>query len=196
MTEVILNQKELLYEQIARTIGGDVTPQRVSAVIQGLKEGGHYVHGIKKTEYKSDVLEKGILPLTPEGGASYWTSGESVFGSLTAKNELQSYDTTFFQYAHARSGDQSKSVMLMAITNKDLLKQHGIEIKGTDYATIKKPVPREAMALLEVEIPSGNGSARQQGQAIEQQMFSLLENVLKNGYQAGQVISPLAEART
>jgi hypothetical protein len=190
--ETIAGRDQLLYEQIAQTIGGEVTPVRVERLIKGLREGGHYVHGIKEVKLKPKILESGILPLTPEGRASYWTTGRSVFGYLVGKDKLQSYDTTFFHYAHARDEGSKRLTMLVAITNGDFLSQLGIELSG-EYVRIKEPVPRGSIALLEVELPIIE-KGRASSQKAEQAMFGLLEKVVSRGYKGGDIISA-SEAR-
>lgn len=175
-----------LCEFVADAIGGNITPERVRRVIEIMNENRHLVHGVKSECNVEAVREKGILPLTPEGGyASYWTSGERVFAGETERG-FTAYDTTFFHYGHS-----SYTLMTIALTNGAVLKRLGYqgEIPRDDYLTLHFPIPKEAFCLLRVELIQEGVShitGREQGQFLEQKMFELLEDALVNGYQPGE----------
>lgn len=176
-------------QAIARTIGGPVTPSRVDHVLR-LLNNHHLVHGIKDHSHLARIQTQGILPLTPEGGqVSFWTTREGVFGYLTSKGELQTYDTSFFHYAHSANPPSNRVVMNLAITNRHLLNLHHITHQPGSYCTINHPVPRHAIALIQVSIPRQALPARQLGQLVEQQLFLALESALIHGYTPGDTIT-------
>lgn len=71
-SEKLQEQREFQHfcEQVAKTIGGEITTQRVKRLIWLSNKGKHIFHGIKRLKYLEGVKAEGIMPLTPEGGAS------------------------------------------------------------------------------------------------------------------------------
>lgn len=177
-------------EQVAKTIGGEISTQRVKRLIWLSNKGKHIFHGIKRIKYLEGVKTDGIMPLTPEGGqVSFWTSGRRLFGELKKDGSLQSYDSTFFHYGHTENNkNDGTTYMMIALSNAKTINQLSeVEIKDNDYLQIGFPVPREKMSLLQVKVegnrPEGEYKA---AQIAEQEMFKLIEDVLIRGYDLGE----------
>jgi len=146
---------QLFCKITASFISPEITPERVKRVIDISNQEGHLFHGIKRYSSLDSIKQSGILPLTPEGGpASYWTSGFRVFGASLNPSPLNTYDTTFFHYAHSSDPSDEKIRMLIALTNTKELGRLGLNTKTISqnaYIAIRIPIPRSSIILLSVE---------------------------------------------
>ena len=104
---------------VARSIGGDVTPEQVDEVVKLLREGMYLVHGVKSNKDYQSVDSHGVERKTPEGGqASFWNSGSPTFGSGTS-SEMSTFNSAFFHYGHSVDfQDPHKSYMTLALTTQ------------------------------------------------------------------------------
>lgn len=174
-----------LYAVIAGAIGGQISPQRVEQLISIAKSEGFLLHGVKSRFSLGTIREKGILPLTPEGGyVSYWACGERIFISARSGSIGRFFDTPFFNYSHSRSaGEKTGDTMILALATKSSLQNFTRANIGpsSDVVMIDSPVPKESIMLLVVEGPNAR--------VTQQSMFELLENACTNGYKPGSEIS-------
>lgn len=191
----VATTRERFFEHVANLIGGEVTASRVRWVVEEWNRGHHIVRGLRRGSEISRIQREGIRSMTPEGGyVSFWSMGTRVFG-YPGKEHTDlagmGIDTPFFEYAHTVSPEEERILMNMALTRRDLLATylHGrrdpVPFPRDSTIKIPFPVPREKMALLQVEV-TGRGSARDQVQVAGQEMFKLLERALRNGYQGGE----------
>lgn len=189
--EKLQEQREFQHfcEQVAKTIGGEVTAQRVKRLIWLSNKGKHIFHGVKRLKYLEGVKAEGIMPLTPEGGqVSFWTSGQRLFGELKKDGSLQSYDSTFFHYGHTENDkNDGTTCMTIALSNAKAINQLSeVEVKDNDYLQIGFSVPREKISLLQVKTEGDAlSSGRAAAQIAEQEMFKLIEDALIGGYELG-----------
>lgn len=186
---------DICCSEVTKTIGADISPDKVAGVIELSNRGGHIFHGIKRYKYFLDVIESGILPKTPEGGmVSCWCVGSRIFWSeLTLSNKLNTYDTAFFHYGHCAREDSSLLHMAIALTNRQVLSQIGqVRVEKNSLVTVKFPVPRSLICLLHVDLKIDSGernsafTPRQHGQVLENEMFNLIEECLVGGYKLGE----------
>lgn len=177
--------------EIAKIIGGNVSGERIRRVIKLSNTGGQMLHGIKRYESLERIQKEGILPLAPEGGyASYWSLGNRIFwSSVSSSGRINTYDTTFFDYGHNR-GKQERSGMIIAITNgNDLQKIGPVELKEDSLVHINFPIPRAKIYLIQVNLEGRrhtSSTPRERAQALEQEMFRLIEESLVEGYKSGE----------
>ncbi len=165
-------------EDVAKTIGGQISPQRIAAVIELSNQRSCIAHGIKRSYAIGMVAKEGVKPLTPEGGqVSFWTSGSRIFRSSLGNTPLGYYDTTFFQYAHSRDDRSQERTMAIALTNRLVLERLGLHVKipSNSTVTIHAIVPPEALHLLIVK------QKLDSTQPLQPVMFDLLEDVLRQG---------------
>lgn len=157
------------YQRIADIVG--VSEGRVARLVEQTERGGHLVHGIKNLGSLEGIMRDGVLPMSPDGGASYWTSGLRIFAANGPDSPLFGLDSSFFDYG-------SK---VLALTNKGLLASHGIRLGDIDGSPvlITQPVPRTAIAILGV-----GGAIFKNGSKA---MFELLEGAVQSGYSGGDL---------
>lgn len=183
-TRTLELESNVLYAVIADVIGGQITPQRVEQLISVAKSEGFLLHGVKSRSSLGTIRERGILPLTPEGGyVSYWTCGERIFISARSGSIGMFFDTPFFNYSHSRStGEKTGDTMILALANKSSLQKLTRANIGpsSDVVMIDSPVPREYIMLLVVEGPNAK--------VTQQSMFGLLEDTCNKGYKPGSEI--------
>ena len=190
-SEKLQEQREFQHfcEQVAKTIGGEITAQRVKRLIWLSNKGKHIFHGIKRLKYLEGVKKEGIMPFTPEGGqVSYWTSGQRLFGELKKDGSLQSYDSTFFHYGHTENNkNNGTTYMAIALSNAKAINQLSeVEVKDNDYLQISFSVPREKISLLQVKVEGDQQEGKYKAaQIAEQEMFKFIEDALIGGYELG-----------
>lgn len=157
------------YQRIADIVG--VSQDRVARFVEQTEIGGHLVHGIKSVGSVEGIMKAGVLPMSPDGGVSYWTSGLRIFAANGPDSSLFGLDSSFFDYG-------SK---VLALTNKHLLASHGIHLGDISSRSIliAQPVPRTAIAILGV-----GGAIFKNGSKA---MFELLEDVVHQGYSGGEL---------
>lgn len=167
---------------VAKTMGGQISPQRIEDVIKLSNQQGYIAHGIKRSHSIPLVLAEGIKPLTPEcGNVSFWTSGLRIFTRVVSDptNDFKYFDTTFFHYAHSTNTVSNERAMAIALTNKSALENMGQpkgKILPNSTIMIDKIIPPEALHLLVVK--QGFGTI----QGLQTAMFETLESLLKNGF--------------
>lgn len=179
-----------LYREIAQTIGGGVTPERVKRVIDLSNKGKHLFHGVKNNSHMPKILEEGIGPKTAEGGyVSYWTIGWRIFSSRSDRlGRMGTYGTTFFHHGASRSKEPKKSYMNIVVTNKEALDSiQPTDISENETVTLNFHVPRSKMHVLRVKLDKGETdySERTYKRLAEQKMFDLIENALTEEYKPG-----------
>lgn len=166
---------------VAKTMGGQISPQRIEDVIRLSNQQGCIAHGIKRNSAIEYVLKEGIKPLTPEcGNVSFWTSGLRIFSRVVSdpRNNFRYFDTTFFHYAHSRDNSSTEKAMTIAVTNKSALERICIpeaKILPNSTVIIDEAIPPEAIHLFVVK------QKTDAIQALQPVMFELLEDALKNG---------------
>lgn len=177
-------------QQVFSVLGSPITPRRIANVIRRSNEQSIVFHGIKHSSRLPSIEQSGILPLTPEGGqVSFWTSGKRIFGSLTGGGGINTYDSTFFHYAHSR---ERKSTMNIAVINVGLIQDAThITFSPDTVLQIKSELPRDVIQLLEVDlsIPGDTPINKTAVHALGQEMFILLERMLNGEYEPGGVMT-------
>src|SRR3990167_7400561 len=120
------------FEEVSKTIGGDVTPERVRNVINLLKKGGYIVQGVKSEKALESIREQGVLMLSPEAGwESVWYSGTGIFGNLTLSSNLQTLDSPFFNYSSAKTIEGDKRLLAIVMSNRELIRNSvGVDIQS------------------------------------------------------------------
>lgn len=166
---------------VAKTMGGQISPQRIEDVIRLSNQQGYIAHGIKRNSAIEQVTQEGIKPLTPEcGNVSFWTSGLRIFSRVVSDptNSFRYFDTTFFHHAHSRNNRSTERAMMIAVTNKAALERIcALEgrILPNSTVIINETVPPEAIHLLVVKQKSD------EIQGLQPVMFELLEDAIRNG---------------
>jgi hypothetical protein len=158
---------------VAEAMGGDIHARRIQDLIETSNRKGIIFHGISNPRLVPNVEQHGVLPNTPEGGfVSYWSMGESLFGTQIPRG-ITTFDSTFFHYAYSsKSAHENRPSMHIAVTMLDLIEPRG-EIRPNQQVQIKKLVRRSELELLTTEGESGN-------KTINERMFELLEEAASN----------------
>jgi len=158
---------------VAEAMGGNVDARRIQDLIDTSNRKGIIFHGISNPRLVPNVEQHGVLPNTPEGGfVSYWSMGESLFGTQTPRG-ITTFDSTFFHYAYSNKGaHENKPSMHIAVTLLELLGPRG-EIRPNQQVQIKKLVQRSEIELLTAEGKEGN-------KTINERMFELLEEAARH----------------
>ncbi len=167
--------------KVADIIGGTVTPERVANLITTSNDQGFLFHGIKRADKFREIDQKGILPLTPEGGfVSFWTQGKSIFGDLKTNGSLDTFDATFFNYAHGRRHQNGPREMNIAVTKRDLAFPQDIN-RPDGQKVAHHTIPRDLIVLLQTRQNLGlEKETVEPVRSNQVEMFELLEEVVKN----------------
>jgi hypothetical protein len=172
-------------DKIFLDLGGAISKERISGLIEGMNRRHLMLHGVKTSELWEHVKGQGVKPLTPEGGnASYWTSGSRAFHNGDEK--MTSYDTAFFHYG---VGEASPTEVLMSLVIADsaAIPYPGYEPNG--YMKLNQNVPKEAACFLRVKLnKQGNEADRKAVGRVEVAMFELLEKIAVEGFTPGELI--------
>ena len=128
-----------MIDDIVKIIGPETRPI-VKKVISLSREKDSMFHGVKNPAYLSEIFNKGVLPLTPEGNASYWSTVESLFGSYSG-GVWSTQDSSFFRHAHS-SGTHIPSQAHLLISSKNDIQL--FEEKSGGTILVNEPVlPRQ-----------------------------------------------------
>ena len=163
--------------KVSEILGGSISPQRIKCLIDASNNQGFIFHGIKNDSKLPEIEDQGILPLTPEGGyISFWTIGESLFGTKILGGRISTFDSTFFHYALSKSKTEENSLsMNIAVTKVGLIEPSQPKQLNTQL-TFNYPILRNQFALLHVQEKIKNkqaiGDTRQE---LQEKMFCLLE---------------------
>ena len=176
-------------KQVAELIGGDITEERVTNLIKKSNELQLVFHGIMRRTSREGVIEKGILPITPEGGfVSFWNTGTGLFYHGTTLNDkIQTLDSSFFNYVPHSLAVSSKSVIESTLGTT-------LDYQPNGQLTIPKIIPPEALELIFVDLDENiDITGRARGQKIEQTMFTSLEEVIRDGLKPGTIVRKTAQ---
>lgn len=175
---------------VAEAIGGDVTPERVHAVIKASNDKKMAFHGVRRIESVDDIEMDGVAA-NSHGQVSFWTGGRNIFHG-GGNSPVWSFDTTFFNYGHSRGDDESMMYGRIVATDEENLRKLNSEVSvpRDGYMTYDFQVPRDKICILETSVPRDpNLSPRENGQRQEQEMFRLMERVTQGEFVPGGAIS-------
>ncbi|PIP65321.1 hypothetical protein COU77_02845 [Candidatus Peregrinibacteria bacterium CG10_big_fil_rev_8_21_14_0_10_49_16] len=170
---------------VADTIG--VEPQTVVEFVERARRGQFLFHGVKRASALPLVYEKGVDPVTPEGAASYWTSGMAFFGDPSGTNDVDRFfNATFYNYAHVQGTTDADSTMVIALTTADdvrRVEQDFSFITNAELAVHKRVSP-EMMQLIVVRCPQDR---KDKTLWMNQTMFHALSDAMSGQYAPGTV---------
>jgi len=162
-------------EEIAQTIG-PVPSDKIRDIINLSNKKKALYHGIKYKENVPKILEKGLKPLTPEGGqCSFWATGESLF--------MPMMDSPFFCYSDSYDPKQPELTELnLAFTLYDNLQQAGINLppyENDSQITIHETIPKNLFTILQVKFYHAPESERANRQTAEIELLDLIKQLLQ-----------------
>jgi len=167
----------------AEIIGNPQLEAPVGRVIDFSNELGILVHGVKDYKRLPLIEENGVLPLTPEGSASYWASGCAIFGgNIDLESPMTRFDTPFFNYGFSKDRDTLERHMILVLTWVSQLSNitPAREVKD-EVITIKVPVSRSRITLLHVvDRNSGRSGSQYPLKRIQTEMLRLLEETMSS----------------
>lgn len=178
---------------VSEILGGSISPQRIKCLIDASNNQGFIFHGIKNDSKLPEIEDLGILPLTPEGGfISFWTMGESLFGTKMSGGGISTFDSTFFHYAPSRSRIEENSLaMNIAVAKVGLIDQSRPKQVNTQL-TFNYPISRNLFALLSVQEKIKNNQATEDTmQELLRKMFCLIEQATVKDFQAGTTLEAM-----
>jgi len=141
---------------VANAISEGVTAENVEELLALAVEQQILFHGVKRATFLPGVRERGVEPLTPEGGpASYWATGSQLFYDRLPNPDASdwAYNTAFFHYGHTYD-PSGRFLMALAITEPKRLAQrkivpHGLKEHGE--CTVIETVDPSLLTLVTVE---------------------------------------------
>ena len=163
----------------AEAIGTPELDESVRRVIDLSNERGILVHGVKDYRSLPLIEADGVLPLTPEGSASFWTVGHTIFGeNLGPRKPLTGYDTPFFNYGFSKDKETSERHMILVLTKvPQLLGEISDREEKDGVILIKTLVPRSEITLLHVVDRS---IGRSGDQSMQAEMLGLMEEAMSS----------------
>lgn len=180
---------------VAKEIGGSVTDVKIKRIIQASNVSGILFHGIRKNSWAETATIEGVKPLTPESTAdgpsgltSYWSTGGYLFGGLRSDGNLETLDSTFFNWSHASDGE---AYLNIAVTDKEKVNSISpVMIKPNSAVEVPFTVPPSDITLLRVQVDPSDmvQGARYAYRVAEQKMVGLLEKVIDGEYKPGEVV--------
>lgn len=176
-------------DEVARSLG--VRAEAVAELVARANAGEFLFHGVKREKAFHDVRTQGILPVTPEGSASYWTSGVQLFGDPTGTNPIDRFfNSTFFNYAHVSYGRDRSSgpAMMIALTRaQDVRKEEAsFTFQPDAELAVHEALPPEDFSLFRVEC---SGDENGGGRWVQQKMFDALCQGVRGEFSLGTLVT-------
>lgn len=180
--------REMCHE-VAHTLG--VPVEAVAELVARANAGEYLFHGVKRGEALSDVRAKGILPMTPEGGASYWTSGIQLFGDPTGTNPTDRFfNSTFFNYAHVSYDREQSSgpTMVVAVTRAREVRRHeaSFSMQPDAELAVHEALPPGDTSLIRVACAANQEDGMRW---VQQKMFEALLKEVRGDFHPGNLIT-------
>ncbi len=167
--------------QTAEMIGAPELKESVGRVIDLSNERGILVHGVRNYRKLPLIEADGVLPLTPEGSASFWAVGYTIFGeNLGPRKPLTGYDTPFFNYGFSKDSDTLERHMILALTwASQLSEETPSRAVRDEVTTVKTPVSRSEITLLHV-VDRNTGRSENQNplKTMQAEMLGLMEDAM------------------
>lgn len=172
-----------IFSKISRYLGCDV-PELLNSLVQASNEKRMLYHGIRNPKDIASILDKGIMPITPEGDCSYWATGLALFHPED--------NSPFFNFSGSHVMPDACELNL-AIASHDLLSKEGIkaDYNADSQLIIKENVPFRAFALVNVMLKHPEASEHQRLRSYRQQAEKLLLRAiilqLYSGFTPGKI---------
>lgn len=176
-------------DEVANTLG--VSVEAVAELVTLANAGEYLFHGVKRGGAFHDIRVKGILPITPEGDASYWTSGMQLFGDPKGKNPIDRFfNSTFFNYAHVSYDREQSSgpAMVVAVARAREVRGHeaSFSMQPDAELAVHEALPPGDISLIHVECAKDQEDG---ARWVQQKMFEALLKEVRGDFHPGNLIT-------